>query len=87
MIRQNPLFFWKRNEAARQTLAIWQPGDQLFAWLTNAGRCWQSFFINLENEESMIKLTRRGFNGMIGTALLAETFAATWPALPRRCCD
>jgi len=24
----------------------------------------------------MIKLTRRRFNGMIGTALLAETFAA-----------
>jgi aspartyl-tRNA(Asn)/glutamyl-tRNA(Gln) amidotransferase subunit A len=31
----------------------------------------------------MMKLTRRGFNGMIGTALLAETFAATWPALSR----
>jgi aspartyl-tRNA(Asn)/glutamyl-tRNA(Gln) amidotransferase subunit A len=37
----------------------------------------------LKDEESMIKLTRRGFNGMMGTALLAETFAATWPALSR----
>src|SRR5271170_431960 len=37
----------------------------------------------LKDEESMIKLTRRGFNGMIGTALLAETFAAAWPALSR----
>jgi aspartyl-tRNA(Asn)/glutamyl-tRNA(Gln) amidotransferase subunit A len=31
----------------------------------------------------MTKLTRRGFNGIIGTALVAETFAATWPALGR----
>jgi aspartyl-tRNA(Asn)/glutamyl-tRNA(Gln) amidotransferase subunit A len=31
----------------------------------------------------MNKLTRRGFNGMIGTALLAETVAAAWPALSR----
>jgi aspartyl-tRNA(Asn)/glutamyl-tRNA(Gln) amidotransferase subunit A len=30
-----------------------------------------------------MKLTRRGFNGMIGTALVAETFAAAWPALSR----
>src|SRR3984885_12575465 len=30
-----------------------------------------------------MKLTRRGFNGMMGTALLAETFAATWPALSK----
>ena len=31
----------------------------------------------------MIKLSRRGFNGMIGTALIAETFAAGWPALSK----
>jgi aspartyl-tRNA(Asn)/glutamyl-tRNA(Gln) amidotransferase subunit A len=30
-----------------------------------------------------MKLTRRGFNGMMGTALVAETFAAAWPALSR----
>ena len=30
-----------------------------------------------------MKLTRRGFNGMIGSVLLAETFAAAWPALSR----
>ena len=28
-----------------------------------------------------MKLTRRGFNGMIGTAILAETWKAAWPAL------
>jgi aspartyl-tRNA(Asn)/glutamyl-tRNA(Gln) amidotransferase subunit A len=37
----------------------------------------------LEDEDGIMKLTRRGFNGMIGTALLAETFAATWPTLSR----
>jgi aspartyl-tRNA(Asn)/glutamyl-tRNA(Gln) amidotransferase subunit A len=31
----------------------------------------------------MSKLTRRGFNGLIGTALLAETFTAAWPALAK----
>ena len=31
----------------------------------------------------MIKLSRRGFNGMMGTALLAETFAVAWPALSK----
>ena len=30
-----------------------------------------------------MKLTRRGFNGMMGTALVAETFAAAWPAFSR----
>src|SRR5580692_3307548 len=30
-----------------------------------------------------MKLTRRGFNGMMGTALVAETFAAAWPAVSR----
>ncbi len=30
-----------------------------------------------------MKLTRRGFNGLMGTALVAETFAAAWPALSR----
>ncbi len=29
----------------------------------------------------MSKLTRRGFNGLIGSAFLAETFAVAWPAL------
>src|SRR5271169_6601915 len=28
-----------------------------------------------------MKLTRRGFNGMLGTAILAETWNAAWPAL------
>ena len=31
----------------------------------------------------MNKLTRRSFTGMAGTALLAETFAAAWPAISR----
>ena len=31
----------------------------------------------------MIKVSRRGLNGMMGTALLAETFAAAWPALSK----
>jgi hypothetical protein len=30
-----------------------------------------------------MKLTRRGFTGMVGTALVAETFAAAWPALSK----
>src|SRR5580698_10238300 len=30
-----------------------------------------------------MKLTRRGFTGMVGTALAAETFAAAWPALSK----
>jgi aspartyl-tRNA(Asn)/glutamyl-tRNA(Gln) amidotransferase subunit A len=37
----------------------------------------------LEDEESVMKLTRRGFNGMVGAALLTETFAAAWPPLSR----
>jgi aspartyl-tRNA(Asn)/glutamyl-tRNA(Gln) amidotransferase subunit A len=31
----------------------------------------------------MMKLTRRGFNGMMGAAVVAETFAAAWPGLSR----
>ena len=31
-----------------------------------------------------MKLTRRGFNGMLGTAILAETWKAAWPALGQR---
>jgi aspartyl-tRNA(Asn)/glutamyl-tRNA(Gln) amidotransferase subunit A len=29
------------------------------------------------------KLTRRGFNGIIGTAFMAKTFAAAWPSLSK----
>jgi hypothetical protein len=84
MIRQNPLFFVNGRKPQGRCWLTWQGGDWLFV---GPDECLDAsdgaFFITLENEESMIRLTRRRFNGMIGTALLAETFAASWPAMSK----